>query len=131
MEKEYKLFISHSWNYSDAYDGVIKLLNKADISFVNHSVPKDDPIHTNGTDKELREAIRNKMRNTSCLIILAGVYSTYSRWINEEVEIAKSYGKKIIAIEPWASERTSKFVKDNADVIVKWQSSSLISAIKG
>jgi hypothetical protein len=61
---------------------------------------------------------------------LAGVYSTYSKWINEEIVIAKKYGKPIIAIEPWASEKTSKTVKDNADKTVKWQSSSIIQAIK-
>jgi hypothetical protein len=63
-------------------------------------------------------------------VILAGVYSTYSEWINKEIEIAKVYSKPIVAIEPWASEKTSKVVKDNADVIVKWQSSSIVQAIR-
>jgi phage-related minor tail protein len=67
----------------------------------------------------------------NCVVILAGVYSTYSTWINKEIEIAKQvYSKPIVAIEPWASERTSAVVKDNADVIVKWQSSSIVQAIR-
>lgn len=70
--------------------------------------------------KQLREAIDAKVRGTSCVVILAGVYSSYSKWINEEIEIAKSYGKPIIAVEPWASERTSSVVKNNANRIVKW-----------
>ena len=53
---------------------------------------------------------------------MAGVYSTYSKWINNEIEIAKEvYSKPLVAVEPWASEKTSKIVKDNADEIVKWQ----------
>jgi hypothetical protein len=64
-------------------------------------------------------------------VILAGVYSTYSTWINKEIEIAKQvYSKPIVAIEPWASEKTSKVVKDNADVIVKWQSRSIVQTIR-
>lgn len=43
MDKTYHLFISHSWAYSDAYNGLIDLLDK-DPAFVytNYSVPKDD-----------------------------------------------------------------------------------------
>jgi hypothetical protein len=64
---------------------------------------------------------------------MAGVYSTYSKWINHEINIAKKefYNpKKIIAVEGWGVERTSKIVKENADKTVKWQSSSIINAIK-
>ena len=63
-------------------------------------------------------------------MVLAGVYSTYSKWINIEIEIARSLGKKIIAIEPWASERTSQFVKNNADYIVRWNIDSIVSVIR-
>ncbi len=71
------------------------------------------------------------MQPTSCVIILAGVYSTYSKWINIEIELAKSMGKKIIAVEPWGSERTSQTVKQNADVIVKWNTDSIVRTIRG
>ena len=129
MAKTYRLFISHSWNYSDAYDRVIELLDEQGLNYYNHSVPKDDPIHTKGTQKELREAIDRQMKATSCVLILAGVYSSYSKWINEEIAIAKAYGKPIIAIEPWGSEKTSLVVKNNADIIVKWQGKSIVDAI--
>jgi hypothetical protein len=130
MVKQYRLFISHSWTYTDAYEKVIELLDAQDLSYYNHSVPMDDPIHTNGTDKQLYEAIKNKISGTNCVLILAGVYSSYSKWINKEIEISKAFDKPIIAIEPWASEKTSKVVKDNATVIVKWQGASIANAIK-
>ncbi len=130
MEKTYRLFISHSWTYSDAYDKVISMINSENIQYYNHSVSIDDPIHTNGTDYQLKEAIDAKIKGASCVIILAGVYSTHSKWINKEIEIAIKYNKPIIAIEPWDSERTSKVVKDNAHVVVKWQSKSIGDAIK-
>jgi hypothetical protein len=129
MNKTYRLFISHSWAYGENYDKVVEMLKEQGLSFYDHSVPKGDPIHTNGTDRQLKEAIEAKMKGTSCILILAGVYSTYSKWINKEIEIAKSYNKKIIAIEPWASEKTSKVVKDNADRVVKWQGASIVKAI--
>ncbi len=59
----YNLFISHSWGYSNAYDSLVNLLNaKPYFSYRNYSVPKDDPIHTTGTDKDLYEAIKRKIQ---------------------------------------------------------------------
>ncbi len=130
MAKTYRLFISHSWNYGDAYDKVMKLLDGQGLSYYDHSVPKNDPIHTNGTDKQLYDSIDAQIRGVNCVLILAGVYCSYSKWINKEIEIAKKYGKPIIAIEPWASERTSFVVKNNAHRIVKWQGVSIVNAIK-
>ncbi len=130
MSKTYRLFISHSWSYDENYKRVVELIKEQGLSFYDHSVPKDDPIHTNGTDQELHDAIEAKMKGTSCILILAGVYASYSKWIKKEIAIAESYGKTIIAIEPWDSERTSKVVKDAADKIVKWQGKSIADAIK-
>lgn len=128
----YNIFISHSWSYSDAYDKLISLLDDApDFSYRDYSVPKDDPIHNANNERELRAAIKNQMQHASCVLILAGVYSTYSKWINIEIGLAQEMGKRIIAIEPWGSERTSTVVKSNANKIVKWNTSSIVNAIKG
>ena len=125
----YRLFISHSWNYSDAYEKICEMLEKGEIEYYDHSVPKDDPIHTNGTDEELYNAIEAKIKGCSCVIILAGVYSSYSKWINHEIEIAKNYNKTIIAVVPRGAEKTSKVVMDNATEIVAWNYSSLCNKI--
>lgn len=127
----YNLFISHSWSYSDAYEKLVKMLD-SDSNFIykNYSVPKNDPIHNAIYDYQLKAAIKNQMQHASCVLILAGVYASYSKWINIEIQIANEMNKKIIAIEPWGSEKTSVIVKSNADKIVKWQSSSIINAIK-
>lgn len=129
--KAYHLFISHSWTHSDAYDKLVALLRKRpNFEFRDYSVPKDDPIHTNGTTKQLRVAISQQMQPCGVVLILAGVYSTYSKWINREVEIAKSKKKPIIAIEPRASEKTSQYVKESANEIVGWNTDSIVSAIR-
>lgn len=130
MNKIYRIFISHSWAYSEAYDKVESFLRQEGVSFYNHSVPKNDPVHTNGTDKELYDAIDAKVKGCSCVIILAGVYSTYSKWINKEIEIAKKYNKPIIAVQPWGAERTSSVVKDAATTIVGWNAKSVANAVK-
>lgn len=128
----YNLFISHSWSYSDAYEGLVNLLDKAacdGFNYKNYSVPKDDPIHNANNDRQLKDAIRNQMIHASCVLILAGVYATYSKWINIEIELAKEMGKKIIAVSPWGAERISSVVRQSSDVIVGWNTKSIVNEI--
>ena len=132
--KTRNLFISHSWSYSNYYESLVNLLNKRPyFSFRDYSVPKGNPIHTNGTDQQLYQAIRNHISPCSVVLILAGVYASYSKWIDKEIYIAKNgvYAPKpIVAIEPWGSERTSVPVKEAADRVVRWNTESIVSAIR-
>lgn len=130
----YRLFISHSWTYSDAYEKLTALLKAAPGFFYqDYSVPKDDPIHNAPNAAALRAAIQQQMQPAQVVIVLAGVYATHSKWINEEVALAKQnlfFSKPLLAIEPWGSERTSQVVRDAADRIVKWNTSSITTAIR-
>jgi len=132
--KTYNLFISHSWAYSNAYDGLVNLLDaRKYFSYRNSSVPKDDPLHTIGTDKALYAAIKKKVSSCSVVLILAGVYGSYSKWIDKEIQIAQtefSVSKPIIAIKPRGSQRTSTKVTEAADKIVGWNTESIVSAIR-
>ena len=127
----YNLFISHSWTYSDAYENLTELLDNANyFTYKNYSVPKNDPIHNANNDRQLYDAIEEQIRHASVVLILAGVYSSYSKWIDKEIEIAQNLNKPILAIEPWVSEKTSSTVKNSADRIVKWNTDSIVNAIR-
>ncbi len=129
--KTYNLFISHSWTYSNTYNNLTSMLDEAKyFDYKNYSVPKDNPIHNASNSKELYEAIKNQVKYAHVVIILAGVYSSYSKWIDKEIEIAQNMGKPILAVEPWGSEKTSSKVKNAADRIVKWNTDSIVNAIR-
>jgi hypothetical protein len=134
MAITYNIFISHSWAYGDAYDKLVDMLNDAPyFSYRNYSVPKNDPIHNAPNQVALRNAIRNKMNGCHAVLILAGVYASYSKWINEKIVLANrgfQSPKPIVAIQPWGAEKTSRVVKDNADIIVGWNTSSIVSGIR-
>lgn len=132
--KTYNLFISHSWTYSNAYVKLVNLLDaRMYFSYRNYSVPQDDPLHTNGTNRQLYNAIKDQISPSSVVLILAGIYASYSKWIDKEISIAQNEfytPKPIVAIEPWGSEKTSVKVKNAADKIVKWNTESIVSAIR-
>ena len=132
--KTHNLFISHSWSYSDQYDQLVNLLRgRGYFAFRNYSVPPDDPIHRAGTSAQLRQAIRNHMAPCHVILILAGVYATYSKWINIEIDLALgrfANAKPIVAIRPWGNERISEPVRQAADRIVGWNTESVVGAIR-
>jgi hypothetical protein len=134
MANVYNLFISHSWTYGDAYEKLVNMIdNRPYFSWKNYSVPQDDPIHDAPNQQLLYEAIKRQISPSHVVIILAGVYATYSKWINKEIKIAKNEfytSKPILAIQPWGAEKTSKIVKDNADLIVGWNTESIIDGIR-
>lgn len=132
--RTHHLFISHSWNYSSQYKNLMSLLRQRPyFSFKDFSVPRDDPIHDAGTSAELRRAIRAKMSPCGVVLILAGVYASYSKWINEEIDLARRdflQPKPVIAIKPYGSTRMSVRVQEAADRIVGWNTESVVSAIR-
>lgn len=134
MSKTHNLFISHSWAYGDAYFKLCKLLdNRTYFNYRNFSVPKDDPIHTNGTDQQLQLAITNKIRLCNVILIMAGKYSTYSKWINKEIIIANDAfvnPKPIIGIMPWGSQHVSSVVRTHATELVGWNTESIVASIR-
>lgn len=134
MAKTYNLFISHSWAYGDAHARMIKILrNRSSFSFRDYSIPKSDPVHNASNSLALFDAIKRKVSPCHIVLIMAGVYSTYSSWISKEIKIAKrafSYPKPILAIKPWGNTNVSSVVSTNADDLVGWNTESIVRAIR-
>lgn len=134
--RQIHVFISHAWAHSGHYDTLAGWIfnepwsvGQASLDFRNYSVPKDDPIHNVTSTAMLKRAIYNQIARSHVIVIPSGMYSSHSRWIQEEIEGAKAYGKPILAVTPWAQERNSDIVISNADERVGWNKQPLINAI--
>ena len=130
----HNLFVSHSWRYGNQYDRLIELLRaRPGFDFRDYSIPEDDPVHNARSDAQLQRAITNQMRPCGVVLVLAGVYATYSKWIDKEVDIAQGgfqRAKPIIAIRPPNNTNISARVRDAADEIVGWNTVSVVNAIE-
>ena len=58
------------------------------------------------------------------------MYATYSDWIIEEIKIAQKYNKPIIGIQPWGQSRIPNIISENVDIMVGWNTVSIVSAIR-
>jgi len=84
-------------------------------------------------NKALKGAIKAHMAPCGVVLILAGVYASYSKWIDIEIDLARNgfmLSKPVIAIAPWGSERTSTVVKNASCRIVGWRADSVVGAIR-
>ena len=128
--REYHVFISHSWKYPDPYETVKSWLDNANLFYwKDYSVPFYDPLDVNSV-RDLKTKLRNQISTCSCVVILSGMYVAYSRWIDFEIDTALEMNKPIIGVNPWGQERKPTKVTENADIVVGWNSSSVVQAIR-
>lgn len=134
------IFISHSWAHSGHYDKLAEWLfdetwnvagSGEHVKFNDWSVPKDDPIHNAPSDVALGMAISSLIVNSHVIVIPTGMYANYSDWINKEIAAARQYSIPILAVDLWASQRTSSVVQDNATQTVGWQKKSVAEGVFG
>lgn len=126
----YYVFISHAWRYHDDYDRIEKLLNNAPrFLWRNFSVPKHDPAIANNVSA-LKKELDDQIRPTQAVLILSGLYVSHSNWIEYEINKAVAWGKWIVGVTPWGNQNVPKLVRDYADTIVGWNTSSIVEAIR-
>jgi len=124
------LFISHAWQYDNAYLTLVKWFNEEPNFFWrNCSVPSTDAF-PDKTTAGLARGITRQINPAQGVLIIAGMYAAHSGWIDYEILEAKRLGKVIIGIRPWGQERLPIKVQEAAHVLVNWNSSSVISTIR-
>ena len=128
--KTYDLFVIHAWRYDDDYDRLVKLLRKAPrFKLRNYSVPQHDPLDAYNTQR-LRKGLDQQIRPANAVLIISGMYVNHRAWIQYEIEVAKRYNKPIIGIYPWGAKRIPVAVQEAADVVVRWNTASIVRAIR-
>lgn len=125
-----KVFISHCWSYDSAYDTIKGWLDDAPYySFQDYSITSEKAL-PEMPEKDLKAAIKERIRNCSVFIVPTGMYCNCHNWIEFEIETAVAMKKPILAVKPWGQEKNARIVTDNANLTVGWQQKSIIDGIK-
>ena len=128
--RQYHIFISHSWDYDSQYQTIRGWLDRSSyFSCSDYSVPITRPVDAAG-NRALKEKLGNRIAVSSCVLVLSGMYAAYSDWIDYEIDTALYYRKPIIGVRPWGQERVPIKVQNSATVMVGWNTSSVIDAIR-
>lgn len=130
MAKTYSIFISHSWQNSDTLESLRKLLN--DRGYFNvefEEVSKDEPINSTNA-YYIKQRLAEKIGNSNIVIGLAGMYASYSDWMEWELDKALDLEVPIIGVIPRGQERISTTVSSRSKIDVRWNTESIVAAIR-
>lgn len=130
MAKEYKIFISHSWQYSDTLEALRDLINaRSHFGATYEESTKDDPINSENANY-VKARLAQKIGNSDIVLALAGIYASHSSWMEWELDKAIDLGVPIVGVIPRGQERISTIVSSRSLVDVRWSTESIIAAIR-
>lgn len=130
MGKNYQIFVSHSWANSDDLKALRSLLNARgyfNVEFTEAS--KDVPINSTNASY-VKARLKIKIANSDIVLALAGIYASHSEWMPWELDTAKACGIQIIGVIPRGQERVSQEVFTRSVVDVRWNTESIVDAIR-
>jgi len=130
MSKEYRVFISHSWQYGSALEALRELINKrAYFTAVYEESTKDSPINSENASY-VKSRLAKKIGDSNIVLALAGVYASHSSWMEWELDKALQLGIPIVGVIPRGQERISSVVYSRSVLDVRWNTESIIAAIR-
>ncbi len=129
----FRIFISHAWSYGEEYERMVNLLeNELFFKYTNYSAPKDKPLELSGSasKEKIKTAITNKIQQVQCVVVISGIYTSHKEWMQYEINEAVRMKKYIVGVVPWGNQNIPEIVRSNSDEVVKWNASSIVSAIR-
>jgi hypothetical protein len=130
MAKSYQVFISHSWDHSDALLALRNLLNSRGYFNVEFKeVSRDEPIDSINANY-IKQRLRDKISNSNIVLGLAGIFASHSYWMEWELDKAMLLNIPIVGIIPRGQQRISTTVSSRSKIDVRWNTESIVSAIR-
>jgi hypothetical protein len=130
MAKEYHIFISHSWKYPNDLENLRNLLKERgyfNVEFEEASA--DEPINSANANY-IKKRLTEKISNSNIVLGIAGMYASYSDWMEWELDKALELGVPIVGVIPRGQERISQTVSSRSIQDVRWNTESIVAAIR-
>lgn len=128
--KTYNVFISHSWDHVEDLKNLRTLLEERGYFQVDFTeASPENPIHSD-KNQYVRIALSRKIGESNVILGIAGIYASYSEWMQWELDKAIEKGIPIVGVKPWGNSNISKVVSDRAKEVVNWNTESIVTAIR-
>lgn len=125
------VFISHAWRYDTHYNKIEEWLNSAqNFSWSNCSVPSTNAL-PDKTSAGLSRGMTRQINPAQVVLIIGGMYTAHSAWIEYEISEARRLNKTIIGIKPWGQQRVPRIVQEaSVCPVIGWNQASVIRAVR-
>lgn len=78
----------------------------------------------------IRQRLSEKIASSDVVLGIAGIYASYSDWMTWELDKAIENSIPIVGVVPWGQINISRVVSSRAKEIVKWNTESIVGAIR-
>ncbi len=130
MARNYNVFISHSWDNSDDLVRLRALLNQRgyfNVAF--KEVSRFEPINSMNASY-IKQRLKQNIVQSDIVIGIAGIYASHSDWMAWELETAQANDVPIIGVIPFGNTRSSTVVTARSVEDVRWNTESIVAAIR-
>lgn len=128
--KTYKVFISHSWRYVNDLERLRSMLESKGYFKVEFTeVPPSSPINSENS-AYIKTRLKRKIMESDVVLGIAGMYASYSDWMDWELSTAVKNNKKVVGVVPRGAQRISSTVSNYASETVRWNTDSIVAAIR-
>lgn len=108
---------------------MVALLDGAGFKWINYSVPETKAFGPMAQYR-MKEELREQIRPVHCVIIIAGMWTNHSDWIQFEMDFAKLIDKPILGVRPRGARMMPVAVTEGSDTVVGWTAKSIVEGIR-
>tara|TARA_B100000787_G_scaffold57760_1_gene42061 strand:+ start:1314 stop:1715 length:402 start_codon:yes stop_codon:yes gene_type:complete len=130
MAKTYKVFISHSWSHIGDLNSLRNLLESRGYFNVTFEEATPDVPINSANASYIKTRLKQKILNSDVVLGIAGIYASHSDWVEWELDTALNNNISIIGVVPRGKERVSTVVSSRAKEVVRWNTESIVIAIR-
>lgn len=130
MSRKINVFISHSWQHTDDLKNLKNLLeNRGYFNVEFKQVEPESPINSERS-AYIKSVLKKNIEESNVVLGIAGIYASYSEWMDWELSTAIKLGIKVVGIIPRGQERVSQTVTKYSSENVRWNTESIVDAIR-
>jgi hypothetical protein len=130
MARNYKVFISHSWSHIADLRNLRNLLeNRGYFNVEFEEATPDVPINSDNA-YYIRQRLKQKISSSDIVLGIAGIYASHSEWMEWELDKALELEIPIVGVIPRGAERISTVVSSRSKEDVRWNTESIVEAIR-
>lgn len=128
--KTINVFISHSWDHVEDLKRLRTLLENRGYFKVDFTeASPDNPINSD-KNQYVRMVLSRRIGESDIVLGIAGIYASYSDWMQWELDKAIEKSIPIVGVKPWGNTSISKVVSNRAKEVVNWNTESIVAAIR-
>jgi hypothetical protein len=125
-----RVYAVHGWQKDEDYVRLFEYLESAGNFFYQAMSDPDAPPPQGDGVAARRTLINELLRESECVICMAGTWERYNDWSRFTVDAARALDLPVIAIEHFGPKNMHIQLKALAEETVGWDSRTIVDAIR-